>query len=39
MFIEETFGFSVKDQDITPDNFDSINKLVAYIQRCQDEVS
>lgn len=39
MFIEETFGFSVKDQDITPDNFDSINKLVAYIQRCQDDVS
>jgi len=33
MFLEETFGFPVKDQDIIPDNFDSINKLAAYIIR------
>ena len=33
LFIEEKFGVSVKDEDITPDNFDSVNKLAGYIQR------
>jgi len=32
MFVEETFGVSVDDQDITPDNFDSVNKLAHYVQ-------
>jgi acyl carrier protein len=31
-FIEETFGLTVKDEDLTPDNFDSVNKLADYIQ-------
>ncbi len=31
LFIEETYGLSVEDQDLTPDNFDSINKLAHYI--------
>ncbi len=33
VFIEETFGLAVADRDLTPDNFDSVNKLGHYIQR------
>ncbi|MCK6628038.1 MAG: acyl carrier protein [Anaerolineae bacterium] len=32
LFIEEKFGVKVKDEDLTPDNFDSINKLGNFIQ-------
>jgi acyl carrier protein len=31
LFIEETFGFRVEDEELVPDNLDSINKLVSYI--------
>jgi acyl carrier protein len=31
-FIEETFGLAVADEDLTPDNFDSVNKLANYVQ-------
>ncbi len=34
LFIEEKFGVKVKDEEITPDNFDSVNKLANFIQ-CQ----
>lgn len=33
LFAEENFGIQVKDTEIIPDNFDSVNKLSAYIQR------
>ena len=33
LFVEEKFGVAVDDQDITPDNFDSVNRLTAYIHR------
>lgn len=33
MFVEETFGFAVQDEDIVPDNFDSVTNLAAYIGR------
>jgi acyl carrier protein len=33
LFVEENFGIQVKDTEIIPDNFDSISKLSAYIQR------
>jgi acyl carrier protein len=33
MFVEETFGVSVGDDEIEPENFDSVNKLAAYIGR------
>ena len=33
MFVEETFGITVGDNEIEPENFDSVNKLVAYIAR------
>jgi len=32
LFIEEKFGVKVKDEELTPDNFDSVNKLASYIQ-------
>lgn len=34
LFIEEKFGVKVKDEELTPDNFDSVNNLAEYIQRC-----
>ncbi len=30
-FTEETFGVAIEDHEITPDNFDSINRLAGYI--------
>lgn len=32
LFVEETFGVAVEDQEITPDNFDSVSKLASYIR-------
>lgn len=37
LFVEEKFGINVKDEDITPDNFDSITKLANYIHRKRSE--
>lgn len=31
-FIEDEFGFEVADEELIPENFDSIEKLSAYIQ-------
>ena len=33
MFVEEAFGIEVGDNEIEPENFDSVNKLAAYIAR------
>ena len=33
LFVEQTFGVDVHDQDITPDNFDSVSRLANYIRR------
>jgi acyl carrier protein len=30
-FIEETFGFRVEDEELIPENLDSIDKLVTYV--------
>jgi acyl carrier protein len=32
MFVEDTFNVEVPDEDIIPDNFDSVNNLAAYIE-------
>lgn len=32
-FIEKRFGVNVSDMDITPDNFDSVSKMAAYVMR------
>jgi acyl carrier protein len=31
-FVEDVFGIRVDDQDIVPDNFDSVGKLAAYVR-------
>jgi acyl carrier protein len=33
MFVEEMFGLTVEDDDIVPENFDSVGQLGAYIRR------
>jgi acyl carrier protein len=32
LFVEDTYGFGVSDSDITPDNFDSVSRLAAYVR-------
>ncbi|MFN2272685.1 MAG: acyl carrier protein [Anaerolineae bacterium] len=32
MFVEETFGFEVADEDILPEHFDSVKCLARYVQ-------
>ncbi len=31
-FLEQEFGFRVQDEEIVPDNLDSIGKLTAYVE-------
>lgn len=31
LFVEETFGIAVSEDDVAPENFDSINALVAFV--------
>lgn len=33
MFVEETFGVEVADEEVLPDNFDSVDQLAHYIRR------
>jgi acyl carrier protein len=33
MFVGETFGITVEDEELVPDNFDSISRVAAYIRR------
>ena len=39
MFVEETFGVEVGDNEIEPENFDSVDKLAAYIVRKENVVA
>jgi acyl carrier protein len=32
-FVEDKFGIVVQDQELIPDNFDSLNKLSSFISR------
>jgi acyl carrier protein len=32
MFVEERFGFQVDDEEIIPENFDSVAQLSAYVR-------
>ena len=32
-FLEETYSIKVRDNELVPDNLDSINKLLAYLDR------
>jgi acyl carrier protein len=31
-FLEETFGISVEDDELVPENFDSLNRIVKYLE-------
>jgi acyl carrier protein len=33
LFVEDTFGFAVEDEDALPENFDTVDNLVAYVAR------
>jgi acyl carrier protein len=39
MFVEETFGFSVEDKEIIPENFDSVERLARYVRSKTGEVT
>lgn len=32
MYVQSRFGITVEQQEVTPDNFDSVNKIVAFIR-------
>ncbi len=32
-FLEDEFEFEVMDEELVPDNFDSVDKLVAYVAK------
>jgi len=32
-FLENTFGIKVEDEELIPENLDSINNVVAYLER------
>ena len=33
LFVEKAFGFEVQDEEALPENFDSVDNLVAYVER------
>ncbi|HRP36157.1 MAG TPA: acyl carrier protein [Gammaproteobacteria bacterium] len=35
MYLEEEFGLAVADEELLPDNLDSINNLVKFVERKQ----
>ncbi len=35
--LEKTYGIRVRDEELTPDNLDSINAVVAYVERKLEE--
>lgn len=34
-FVEEAFGITVKDEEIIPENFDTIGRLTLFVQKKQ----
>ena len=32
MFVEDQFGITVEDEELVPDNFDSVSRLATYIR-------
>jgi acyl carrier protein len=33
LFVDEQFGITVEDEELVPDNFDSVTRLASYIRR------
>jgi len=38
-FLEEKFGIKIEDDELVPDNLDSINKMSKFVQRKIDNAS
>ena len=38
-FIEETYNIRVEDEELIPDNLDSLNKIVSYVEKKSGHVS
>lgn len=38
-FVEETFQVKVADDDLTPENFDSVERLADYVERTRSSVT
>ncbi|NLE02886.1 MAG: acyl carrier protein [Fibrobacter sp.] len=32
-FVQQTFGITVHDEELLPENFDSVNKIVSYVSK------
>ena len=32
-FIEQTFGFAIEDEELVPENLDSVQRLTAYVAK------
>lgn len=39
MFVEETFDVTVEDEEIVPDNFDSVAQLARYVRSKRETVA
>ncbi len=39
MFVEETFGITVEDEEIVPENFDSVERLAHYVRSKTEKVA
>lgn len=39
LFLEERFGIKVPDDEITPENLDTLDALVRYVDRAENRVS
>lgn len=37
-FLEESFGIKIEDEELVPENLDSVNNLVNFINRKQERV-
>jgi acyl carrier protein len=35
LFLEETFGIKIKDSEMLPENFDSVDNIVRFVGRLQ----
>lgn len=33
LFLEERFGVKVNDREVVPDNFDTLNRIVGFVER------
>jgi len=33
LLIEETFGIEVADEEVVPENLDSVNRIAAYVEK------